>query len=161
LSWSATLRLDNTAGVLTRLNTATAPTLTMAGGALQLLGNSAASPSETFGAMTLGGAGTVTVLGASAAAQTTSVTFASPTRPTTGSLSITATNLGSGTGAGESIIRFTADPGGRTGGTDTPGTPAVRILPYAVANFAGSTSTTTVSVNSGLVRWDSGSQRIV
>ena len=161
VSWAGTFRLDNTAGVLTRLNTTTAPALNLSAGTVQLYGNATANAAETFGTLTLGGGGNITILGASATAQTNTLTFGSLSRPTNGTLAINATNLGSGTAAGEAILRFTTDPGNRTGGTDTAGSPAVRILPYAAANAAASTSTATANVNAGLVRWDSASQRIV
>jgi autotransporter-associated beta strand protein len=161
LSWAGTLRLDNTAGVATRLNTMTAPTLNLNGGTMQMFGNASASSAETFGPLNLGGGGILSVLGASSTVQTTSMTFSGLNRPTNGSLFLIGTNLGSNTGAGESIIRFTSDPGGSVGGGGAPGTPSVNVLPYAVANFAGSTSTTTAAVNSGLVRWDAGTQKIV
>ncbi len=161
VSWAGTFRLDNTAGVATRLNTTTAPALNLNSSTFQLFGNSAASASETFGTLTLAGNGGVTVLGTSATLQTTTATFAGLSRPTNGTLFLVGTNLGSNSGAGESIIRFATDPGGSIGGGGLPGTQNINVLPYAVANAGASTTTLTAAAVSGMVRWDSGSQKIV
>jgi autotransporter-associated beta strand protein len=160
---NSSLTLDNTAGVLTRLSTVTPPALTLQRANVNLLGNATAGAAESFGALTVGGTASVSTLGASTTAQTTTLTFASLTRPLNGTISFTATNLGSGTGAGESIIRFTADPGGAVGGGGGAGTTTRNVLPYAFANSAAVTSTTvtTTAPVVGLVRWDSATQRIV
>ena len=61
-----------------------------------------------------------------------------------------ACSIGSGTGAGESILRFTTDPGGSVGGGGSPGTPMVNVLPYAVANSA---ATLTIPPDSASLAW--------
>jgi fibronectin-binding autotransporter adhesin len=161
ITGNSTLTLNNTIGVLTRLNTGTAPTLTLNRGNYSLIGNATASAAEAFGTFTVNGFGSVSVLGASATAQTTTQTFASLNRGSAnGTLAFIATNLGSGSGAGESIIKFTTDPGGSIGGGGGAGTTTRSILPYAYADSAASVGAAIANVL-GVVRWDSPTQRIV
>ncbi|MFO0808907.1 MAG: autotransporter-associated beta strand repeat-containing protein [Gemmataceae bacterium] len=177
---SSTLTLNNVFGVQTRLNTVTPPTLTLNRGNFNLFGNASANATETFGLLTVTGMGSLTVQSGSGTAQTASLTFSGLNRGADGrgTLSITATNLGSGTGAGEGILLFTTDPGGAVGGGGATGTVTRSILPYAMANsqnlFAGISGTLTTAgttlngtfisggstTNLGLVRWDSATQRI-
>jgi autotransporter-associated beta strand protein len=158
--YAGTIRLDNTTAVATRLGSA--PTLNLGGGgSFQILGNSTASASETLGAFTLSGGASVTILGASATAQTTTARFSSLNRVNKGTLFLVGTNLGSGTGAGESIVNVTAAPSGAVGGGGAAGTTNVSILPYVFVNAASSTTAATANVNSGFARYDAASQRIV
>jgi fibronectin-binding autotransporter adhesin len=163
IGYNALLRLNNVAGVVTRLNTTTAPTLTLNTGSFQLYGNGTSDSSEILGQLTITGQGSISAIGASSIAQTSTLTFAGLTRNANGTLFITATNLGSNTGAGESIIRFTADPGGALGGGGAAGTSRRSILPYAFTSFGGMTTTTLATANifGGFVTWDPGTLRIV
>lgn len=162
LAYNSLLNLDNRAGVMARLNTVTPPTLTLNSSTLQLLGNAAANSSEAFGTLSVTGRGVIGIFGGSSSAQTTTLTFGGLSRPANGTLFILGTNLGSGTGAGESILRFTADPGGSVGGGGSPGTPTVNVLPYAVANSAATTAGgASLAPVLGLVRWDPSTKRVV
>lgn len=162
LAYNSLLNLDNRAGALTRLNTAAPPTLNLNSSTVQLLGNASANSAETFGTLSATGTGIVGVFSASSFAQTTTLTFNALSRPGNGTLFLLGTNLGSGTGAGEAVIRFATDPGGSVGGGGAPGTPAVSVLPYAVANsaatLAGGISQAPVL---GLVRWDPATKKVV
>jgi fibronectin-binding autotransporter adhesin len=161
VNYNALLRFNNTLGVVTRLNTTTAPTLTLNAGNFQLYGNATANSSETFGNLTVSGQGAIAVLGASNTAQTSALTFSGLTRNANGTLFFTATSLGSNMSAGKSIIRFTADPGGAIGGGGGVDTTTRSILPYAVASYGASTATVAANINFGFVRWDSATQQIV
>ena len=177
-SGNSSITLNNVFGVQTRVNTVTAPTLTLNRGNFNLLGNASANTSETFGMLTTTGMGTVSVFNGSSTVQNTSLTFSSLNRgaDNRGTLSIAATNLGSGTGLGEGILKFTANPGGALGGGGGAGTTTRSILPYALANTqavtaivsgtlsnAGTTLNGLAAANNAsytLVRWDSGTGRI-
>jgi autotransporter-associated beta strand protein len=162
-SYSSTLRFDNTNGVFTRLNTTTAPTLNLNTATVQLFGNAGINSAEAFGNLTVSGQGLISVLGASGATATSTLSFSGLTRQANGTLFIAATNLGSGTGSGESIVQFATNPGGAVGAGGAVGTPSVNILPYAVANAAATFApgTTAAAASTGLVRWDAASHQIV
>lgn len=161
VSYNAALQLNNQSAVITRLNTTTAPTLTLNSGNVQLFGNSSANANESFGNLAVSGQGAIAVLGTTTSAQTTTLNFSGLTRNANGTLFISATNLGSNSGAGESIVRFTSDPGGAIGGGGGPGTTTQSILPYAFSSFGASIVGTGANITAGFVRWDSVSQRIV
>jgi autotransporter-associated beta strand protein len=182
VSNNSSLTLNNIAGIQTRLNTVTAPSLTLNRGNFNLFGNSAGAVSETMGQLTTVGMGSISVFTGSATVQSATMTFASLNRGADGrgTLSLSATNLGSGTGNGEGVISFTANPGGAIGGGGGAGTTTRSILPYALGNgqavFAAASGTlstagttlngtlvtaTTVGNVAGFVRWDSSTGRIV
>src|SRR5439155_1529729 len=114
----------------------------------------------TFGTLTVGGTASVSVLCAFAGAQTTTATFGGLARSLNGTVVFSATNLGSGTGVGESIVKFTTNPGGAVGGGGGPDTPTRSILPYAYADAAPSVPGTAAPPVLGLVRYDAATQRI-
>lgn len=170
---NSSLILNNAFGPQTRLNTTTAPALTLDRGNVALWGTPNAPVAETFGTLTVTGTASVAAHTASTLLQTATLTFGGLTRPGgTGTIAFTGTNLGSGTGAGEAIVRFTNDPGGAVGGGGGPGTTTISILAYAYADsntaVVGQGLTNTFAFNGttgaapvlGLVRWDAGTQRI-
>ncbi len=179
ITGNSSMTLNNVFGAATRLNTTTAPSLTLNRGNFNLFGNPTTSVAETLGVLTVNGTGSIQALAGSSTVGTASLTFASLNRgpDNKGTLSLTGTALGSGTGNGEGIISFTANPGGALGGGGGAGTTNRDILPYAVVNsqvlFAGisgtlSTAGTTLNgnfvtsqaANLGLARWDAGTLRI-
>ena len=173
------LTLNNVFGAAVRLNTTTAPSLTLNRGGFNLFGNPTASVAETLGTLTVNGMGAIQALAGSQTVGTATLTFGGLNRGDDGkgTLSLTGTRLGAGTGNGEGIIAFTTDPGGALGGGGGAGTTNRDILPYAAINsqvlFAGINGTltpagTTLNGNFvtsqapalGLARWDSTTQRI-
>jgi autotransporter-associated beta strand protein len=177
---NSSLTLNNNSGVLTRLNTTTAPDLTLNRANVSLFGNATADSTETFGTLTVNGTANVAAqaninLNTAAVTQLVTLNFTSLSRGGTGTLAFSATNMGIGTGLGEGAVRFLSDPGGSVGGGGGAGTTTRSILPYAYADAqaggAGNATTngfpftTQFGLNSGpvlgLVRWDSTSQRVV
>ncbi len=177
---NSSISLINVAGLRTRLNAVTPPSLTLNRGNFSLFGHATTDSAETLGQLTVVGMGSVFALNGSASATTTTLTFSSLNRgpDNRGTLSLAGTNLGSGTGAGESVIRLTTNPGGATGGGGGTGTVTRDILPYAVVNsqaklalmngltspagtpIAGSSTALGGPVMS-LVRWDAGTNRMM
>ena len=158
---NTTLILDNTVTAAARTS-GTAP-LNLNRSTLTFRGNAAAITAENFGTLTVNGTSQISAFGASATLQTQTLTFAGLNRGAlgTGTISIAGTNLGSGTGAGESIIRFTSDPGGAIGGGGGTGSTSRSILPYMYVDSSNSTvAAAATSTINNLVRWDSISQRI-
>ena len=178
---NSNLTLNNVFGASVRLNTSTAPSLTLNRANFSLLGNSTANVSETLGTLTVNGMGGLTIQSGSGTARSATLNFGSLNRGDDGrgTLSITAQNMGSGTGAGEGILRITTAPTGAVGGGGGVGTPNRDILPFAIANsqnlFAGVSGTltnagTTLNAtfisggstnNLGLVRYDSATGSVV
>lgn len=176
---NSSLTLNNVFGAATRLNTTTAPNLTLNRANFNQFGNPTASVSETLGTLTVNGMGSIQALAGSQTVGTASLTFASLDRGADGrgTLSLTGTRLGAGTGNGEGIISFTTNPGGAIGGGGGVGTTNRDILAYAAVNsqvlFAGITGTltpagttlngtfvTSQAPSLGLARWDAGTLRI-
>jgi autotransporter-associated beta strand protein len=177
---NSTLTLNNNSGVLTRLNTTTPPNLTLNRANVNLWGNASANSTETFGTLAVSGTANISAqaninTSTAAVSQLVTLNFGSLSRGATGTISFSATNMGSGTGAGEGAVRFLNDPGGSVGGGGSPGTTTQSILPYAFADIeAGGAGNTTVNsfplttqfgLTSGpvyrLVRWDPTTQRVV
>jgi len=181
LTGNGVLTLNNVSGAATRLNTTTAPSLTLNRANFNLLGNSANSVVETLGVLTVNGLGSLTVQSGSGTLQSATLNVGSLNRGADGrgTLSITGQNLGSGTGAGEGVITFATAPTGAIGGGGSAGTTNRDILPYAIANsqnnFAGISGTLTPAgttlnltlnsggstTNLGLVRSDAVTGRLV
>ncbi len=161
VSTSSALILDNRTTALARTS-GTAPLTLASTSAVTLIGNGAGNVAESFGTLTLNGQGQTSAVNTSTTLNTTTLTFAGLNRGASGlgTLFVLGTNLGSGTGAGESAVRFTADPGGAVGGGGGTGTVTQSILPYAVTESSASTITL-ANVVYGLVRYDAGTQKLV
>ena len=166
ISSNSSLVLNNFFGAQTRLNTVTPPSLTLNRANLNLRGNAAANVAETFGTLTVNGTGSLNALTTSTTLNTTSLTFGGLNRGAqgTGTLAVAGTNFGSGTGAGEGIVRFLSNPGGAIGGGGGAGTVTRSVLPYVISDSAPSTAGAGTAGGivavTNLVRWDSATGRL-
>jgi len=135
VSNGGTLLLDNSGTVVgDRIVDSAGVTLT--GGNIAFLGNSAVATAETLGALKVGGGSASKVTITPDPAQSSSLTFASIAQGSasnTGAIVFRGPNLGATPGAGTANVFFTVAPT-LVGGGGAPNTTTQSILPYALGD---------------------------
>src|SRR5262249_12803759 len=125
-----------------------------------LLANATAGNDAAETVASLSNTGTATILAAPASGTATSatLTFGSWTRNANSTALFVGPNLGSTPGPNVGNFVFTTNPGAATPGSPTPATQNLAVLPYAYANLVPTLTTNAVT---SLVRYDTGTGRIV